>query len=534
VIAPATVPAQTDERAVATRQVPRRTIRCAVYCRVSTDEQAALEYNSLQAQEDFCKTYLGMRSRDPAANERWEHAQTYVDSGLSGGTLERPALNRLLADIEAGLIDVLLIYKIDRLSRSIHQFYRIWEVLERREVDLVSATQDLNTTTSQGKLMLNMLLSFGQYERELVGERTRDKIAASRRRGRWTGGTPILGYDIRDGRLVTNEGEAFRVREVFRLYLEHPSLTRVVEELNRRGWTTKSWTRKDGGERDGRAFDKPALHRLLVNPLYAGKVRSNGSLHAGEHRAIVDEATWNRANAHLRHNGATGGKAVRNKHGALLRGLLYCNACGCAMTHSFTNKGGVLYRYYVCVNRLKKGAHACPDGKIAAHEAERQVLNRIREIGKDPELIAEVVRQARAQLDQHRKALEAEQRQLGKDLKRERASLRRLASGHSRNGEAAAITARLAAIQQRIETVERRLVTVAQDLDSAKQQVIYERQVAAALSAFDSVWDALIPVEQARILGLLTERIGYYGRTQGLQLALRPSGIGRLHELQTS
>jgi site-specific DNA recombinase len=472
-----------------------------------------------------------MRSRDPAAHENWEHAQTYVDSGLSGGTLERPALKRLLADAEAGLLDVILIYKIDRLSRSINQFYRIWEVLERRGVDLVSATQDLNTSTSQGKLMLNLLLSFGQYERELVGERTRDKIAASRRRGLWTGGTPILGYDIRDGRLVTNEGEAFRVREIYRLYLEHPSLTRVVEELNHRGWTTKCWTRKDGGDRDGRAFDKPALHRLLVNPLYAGKVRSNGSLHAGEHHAIVDETTWSRANAHLRHNGATGGKAVRNKHGALLRGLLFCAPCDCAMTHSFTKKGTVLYRYYVCVNRLKKGAHACPGGKIAAHEAERQAVDRIREIGRDPEMIAEVVRQAKGQLDEHRKALGVEQRQLGKDLKRERASLKRLASG-PRNGDALGTMARLAGIQQRIETVEGRLVTVVRDLDSAKQHAIDEGQVAAALSAFDSVWEALVPTEQARILGLLTERIAYDGRTERLELALRPSGIGRLHELQ--
>ncbi len=519
-IAPARqLSARPDERAAAPNQA-RRTIRCAIYCRVSTDEQASLEYNSLQAQEEICKAYLGMRSRDPAARETWEHVQTYVDSGLSGGTLERPALKRLLVDVEGGLIDVVVIYKIDRLSRSIHQFYRIWEVLERRGVDLVSATQDLNTSTSQGKLMLNMLLSFGQYERELVGERTRDKIAASRRRGRWTGGTPILGYDVRDGRLVVNEDEARRVREIYRLYLEHPSLTRVVEELNLRAWTTKSWTRKDGCERDGRAFDKPSLRRLLVNPLYAGKVRSNGSLHAGEHRAIVDEAIWNQANAHLRHNGATGGKDVRNRHGALLKGLIRCARCGCAMTHSFTKKGNILYRYYVCINRLKRGAHACPDGKVSAHEAERQVVARIREIGRDPRLVAEVVRQAKLQLDEHRKELEAEQRQLGKDLKRERASLRRLAAGHHRNGDAAGIAARLAAIQERIETVERRLVTVARDLEAAKHQAIDERRVAAALSTFDSVWDALVPAERARVLGLLMERVAYDGRTGGLELAL--------------
>jgi site-specific DNA recombinase len=503
---------------------------------VSTDEQAALEYNSLQAQEDICKTYLGMRSRDLAAQENWEHAQTYVDSGLSGGTLERPALRRLIQDVEAGGIQIVVVYKIDRLSRSIGQFYQVWNVLERMGVDLVSATQDLNTTTSQGKLMLNMLLSFGQFEREQIGERTRDKVAAARRNGRWTGGTPTLGYDVdpKGGRLVVNQDETVLVREIFRLYLQAPSLTKIVKELTQRGWRRKTWTRRDGTLREGSDFDKPSLLRLLKNPLYAGKVHHRGTLYPGEHEAIVDDATWSRVQVHLRHNGSTGGKDVRNKHGAILKGLIRCAACGSAMTHSFTRKGNVLYRYYVCVSRLKKGAHACPDGKIAAHEAERQVVDRIREIGNDPELIAEVVQQAKSQLDDRRVALEVEQRQLGNDLKRERASLRRLAAGHSRDGDASAVTARLAGIQHRIETVERRLVTVGQNLDSAKRQAIDERQVAAALSAFDSVWGALVPAEQARILGLLIERIAYDGGTQAIELVLRPGGIRTLHELQAS
>jgi site-specific DNA recombinase len=284
--------------------------------------------------------------------------------------------------------------------------------------------------------------------------------------------------------------------------------------------------------RMGSRFDKPSLLRLLKNPLYAGKVHHRGVLHDGEHPAIVDEAVWSRVQGLLHRNGSTGGMYSRNKHGALLRGLIRCAQCDCAMSHSFTLKGDVRYRYYVCQTRLKKGARACPGGKVSAHEAERQVAERIREIGQNSELIAEVVRHAQSQLDEHCKALEAEQRQLGKDLRRERASLRRLAAGHARNGDASAITARLAAIQRRIEAVERRLVTVARDLDSAKQQTVDERQVAAALSGFDRVWDALMPTERARILGLLTERIAYDGRTQTLELALGPSGIGRLHELQ--
>ncbi len=532
-IAPAAqLPAQTDEPARAPKQAVRRTIRCAIYCRVSTDEQAALEYNSLQAQEEICRTYIAMRARDPGANERWIHGATYSDPGVSGGTLARPGLGHLLRDVEAGKLDAIVTYKLDRFSRSIGQFYQVWTILERHRVDLVSVTQDLNTGTAQGRLVLNVLLAFAQHERELTSERTRDKIAASRRRGRWTGGTPILGYDIRDGRLVVNEGEAFRVREIYRLYLEHPSLTRVVEELNRRGWTTKSWTRKGGGDRDSRAFDKPSLFRLLVNPLYAGKVRSNGSLHAGEHRAIVDEATWNRANAHLRHNGATGGKAVRNKHGALLRGLIHCAACGYAMTHSFTKKGNVLYRYYVCVNRLKKGAHACPDGKVSAHEAERRVVDRIRAIGKDPELIAEVVRQAKAQLEAKVKALESESKSLRKELQHAKASLTSL-TGRG-NGHAGGLADQIAGVEQRIRTAERRLGEVGREHAAAKGREIDEHDLAQALEAFGPVWDALWPTERTRILGLLVERIDHDGRDEGLAIRFRPDGIGALNDVQTT
>jgi site-specific DNA recombinase len=473
-----------------------------------------------------------MRGRDPGADAAWQVADTYRDAGYSGGILERPSLRRLIRDVEEDRIQVVVVYKIDRLSRSISQFYQVWGVLERKGVDLVSATQDLNTTTSQGKLMLNMLLSFGQFEREQIGERTRDKVAAARRKGRWTGGVPVLGYDVdpRGGRLLVNEDEAVMVREVFSIYLRERSLTRVIEEVERRGWRRKTWTKRDGVLREGSRFDKPSLLCLLRNPLFAGKVHHRGTLHDGAHPAIVDEAVWTQVQGLLRRNGSTGGKDVRNRHGALLRGLLQCASCGSAMNHSFTTKrDGTRYRYYRCATNEKRGAFACPGGSVPAQEVEQRVVERIREIGKDPVLVAEVARQARDQMDERRAVLKAEQCQLGKDLKRERASLRRLAASHGRNGDA---SGRLAAAQQRIETVEKRLLTVARELDPTKQQTIDERQVANALSAFNSVWEALIPTEQARILGLLTERIAYDGRVQRLELALRPSGIGSLHELQ--
>jgi site-specific DNA recombinase len=513
----------------ATDSKQAREIRCAIYVRKSTEEGLEQAFNSLDAQRLACEEYARVRAAD-----FWTVLpEQYTDGGWSGATVKRPAFQRLLTDIEAQKVDCVIVHRVDRLSRSLLDFARLMAFFQEHGVSFVSVTQNFSTADPVGRLTLNLLATFSEFEREMIVARTRDKVAAARRQGRWTGGVPVLGLDVdpRGGRLLVNEDEAAMVREIFATYLRERSLTRVLEELELRGWRRKTWTKQDGLLREGSRFDKPGLLRLLKNPLYAGKVHHRGVLHDGQHPSIVDDTVWTQVQGLLRRNGSTGGKDVRNRHGALLKGLLHCAVCGSAMNHSFTTKkDGIRYRYYRCAANEKRGAFACPGGSVSAREVEQLVVDRIRKIGSDPELVAEVVRQARTQLNQRRADLEAEQRQLGKDLRRERACLRRLAGEQRRNGDASAITARLAAAQQRIETVERRLVTVGQDLGSAKQQAIDERDVAAALSAFDSVWDALIPVEQARILGLLTEGITYDGRTQTLQLALRPGGIGKLHE----
>ena len=527
-IAPATIVRQSQSRDAprALDVPPRRVLRCAIYSRVSTDEQAVLEYNSLQAQEEICAGYVAMRGRDPGADATWQVADTYRDVGYSGGTLERPSLRRLMQDVESGAVQVIVIYKIDRLSRSISQFYELWRVFERRAVDLVSATQDLNTTTSQGKLMLNMLLSFGQFEREQIGERTRDKVAAARKKGRWTGGMPILGYDVdpRGGRLLVNKDEATLVREIFRLYVATPSLTKIVEELGRRGWRRKTWTRRDGVLREGSAFDKEGLLRLLRNPLYCGKVNHRGTLHAGAHPAIVDESTWALVQSLLSSNGETGGKDVRNRHGALLKGLLRCAACGTAMTHSFTRKGNVVYRYYVCVTRLKKGAHACPDGTVAAREVEQQVVERIREIGRDPDLIAETVRRARVQLCERRGLLEAERRQLRMDLGRQKTAMKCALGRVSENSDS---SNRLGEVQGRVSAIGARLVAIAQEAKASSVLEINKHAVARALQAFGPLWESLWPRQRTRVLGLLVEGIDYDGREKRINNRFRNDG-GRL------
>ena len=301
---------------------PRATlplVRCAVYTRKSTEEGLEQEFNSLDAQRESAEAYV--RSQ---AGEGWTVLpDRYDDGGFTGGNMDRPALKRLLADVEAGKVDCTIVYKVDRLSRSLLDFARILEAFETHQVSFVSVTQQINSATSMGRLMLNVLLSFAQFEREIIAERTRDKIAATRRKGKWSGGRPLLGYDLdpRGQRLAVNAEEAERVRAVFALFLEHESLPRVVRELEARGWTNKRWRTRSGKESGGDPFSKVGLRRLLSNVLYAGKVRYKEEVHDGEQPALVDPAVFRRAQE-LLHGAGRGGAPAGNRLGALLRGLL--------------------------------------------------------------------------------------------------------------------------------------------------------------------------------------------------------------------
>ena len=334
------------------------TLRCAVYTRKSTEEGLEQDFNTLDAQRESAEAYIASQR-----HEGWVCLPgRYDDGGFTGGNMDRPALKRLLADIDAGKVDCIVVYKVDRLSRSLIDFSRIVDVLERNHVSFVSVTQQFNTSTSMGRLMLNVLLSFAQFEREIISERTRDKIAAARRKGKWVGGRPILGYDIvstsQGGRVAVNEEEATQVRQIYELYLQHHSLIPTIRELDRRGWRAKQWTTRKGHARGGRQYTKEALYRLLTNVAYIGKVRYHEEVYPAEHPAIVSEKLWHRVHDALRHNGRTGGahsSLVRNKYGALLKGLLRCTPCDCGMIHTYTSKGNKRYRYYVCMNAQKRG-----------------------------------------------------------------------------------------------------------------------------------------------------------------------------------
>jgi len=254
-----------------------------------------------------------------------------------------------------------VVYKVDRLSRSLLDFAQMMQTFEANQVSFVSVTQQFNTATSMGRLVLNVLLSFAQFEREIISERTRDKIAATRRKGKWAGGHPILGYDVdpQGFKLSVNSAEAEKVRGIFRLYREHGSLLPVVQELARRGWTNKRWRTLQGGERGGKSFTRTSLYKLLTNVAYAGKVRYKDEVHTGEHTGIVEPALFEKTQTLLRRNGATGGATVRNQFGALLKGLLRCGPCRCAMTLpvQLFYPAEVETRSVARINRAVKGCH---------------------------------------------------------------------------------------------------------------------------------------------------------------------------------
>lgn len=359
----------------------RKKLRCAVYTRKSTEEGLEQEFNSLDAQREACESYVASQRA-----EGWMLlGDRYDDGGFSGGNLERPALKRLLADIEAGAVDIVVVYKIDRLSRSLMDFAKLVEVFDRKHVTFVSVTQSFNTTTSMGRLTLNVLLSFAQFEREVIGERIRDKIAASRRKGMWMGGFVPLGYAVKDRKLVINETEAELVRSIFRRFAKLGSGTRLVQQL----------AHENVRNRYGKLIDKGALYKMLNNRTYIGEAVHKGTAYPGEHQAIIVRALWDKVHGVLKESPRKRANRTRVQSPALLKGLIF-GPGGVPMTPSHTRKKGKLYRYYIATSAIRSGV--CDDSpirRIPATEIEAAVVHQIKLLVQSPEIVVGTWRAAR-------------------------------------------------------------------------------------------------------------------------------------------
>ncbi|MDT1064639.1 recombinase family protein [Paracoccus sp. CPCC 101403] len=338
--------------------------------------------SSLDAQREVCEAYIASQR-----SEGWVVLrERYDDGGISGGTLDRQGLTRLLTDIEDGLVDVVVVYKIDRLSRSLMDFSKLVEIFDRNGVTFISVTQSFNTTTSMGRLTLNILLSFAQFEREVTAERIRDKFAASRKRGLWMGGVPPYGYRVQGRKLLVEEDRAAEVRWIFDRFAELGSGTMLAREVALRGLRTSR----------GNPLDKKYIYRMLNNRAYLGEAVHKGESYPGEHAAIIGHWAWDRVHAILRESPRK--RAARTRAGtpALLKGLIY-GPDGAAFSPSHTRKGARLYRYYVSQSVLARGAGACPIGRVSAGEIEAAVIGQLRAVFRQPEIVAGTMRAIREQ-----------------------------------------------------------------------------------------------------------------------------------------
>jgi DNA invertase Pin-like site-specific DNA recombinase len=362
---------------------------CAVYTRKSSEEGLEQQFNSLHAQREAGEAFIKSQR-----HEGWRLlAENYDDGGCSGGNLERPALKRLVADIRAGQVQTVVVYKVDRLTRSLKDFAQLIELFEARGVTFVSVTQQFNTTTSMGRLMLNVLLSFAQFEREVTGERIRDKIAAARKKGLWMGGTPPIGYALKDKKLLVDQRQAQVVRHIFRRYAALKSVARLCRELKAESYRTKAFTSSAGRCYGGKLFTRGHLYRILQNRVYLGEVNHKDTTHRGEHAAVVERRLWDEVQGVLAANRRAVSTGSRSGTFSLFKGLVFDDA-GNRMSPVHANKAGCRYRYYVSqalLQQRKEDAGSSP--RLPAHDFESLVSGRIVEVlGADARMRAALVK----------------------------------------------------------------------------------------------------------------------------------------------
>jgi site-specific DNA recombinase len=361
--------------------------RCAIYTRKSSEEGLEQAFNSLDAQREACAAFILSQK-----HEGWTVLPTlYDDGGFSGGTMERPALKRLIADIEAGKIDVIVVYKVDRLTRALSDFAKLVEVFDRRGVSFVSITQQFNTTTSMGRLTLNVLLSFAQFEREVIGERVRDKIAASKKKGMWMGGFPSLGYDVQDRKLVVNKQEALTVLHIFQRYVELKSVHGLQVDLDGAGIRSKRRTRPDGSGYGGQKLSRGALYLMLQNRIYRGEITHKGNAYPGEHPAIIEKPLWDQVQAVLAANRVERATGAHAKQPSLLGGMIF-DETGERLTPTYCVKKGTRYRYYVSTSLITGEVKDRSNGRrMPAANLESLVIQRLRTFLADQAAILDAI-----------------------------------------------------------------------------------------------------------------------------------------------
>ncbi|TRZ94934.1 recombinase family protein [bacterium] len=358
---------------------PRKRIYCAVYCRKSVEERAEETFGSIENQHESILSFIASHK-----HEGWVPlAERYDDNGFTGSNINRPSLQKLINDIKEGRVNMVVVYKLDRLSRSLVDFVQILKFFEEHSVAFASITQPIDTSTSTGKLMLHILSSFAEFERELISERTRDKMAAARKRGQWMGGRPPLGYDVEKDskKLTVNQEDAKLIREIFDLYLKGNSLLKVAQIINDKGYRSKQATAKNGRKFGGIKFGITHIQAIITNVLYLGKVCYSGQIYDGQQEAIIDEETFKKAQERLKENRVERRATKNIECTGLLTHLLHCKTCGKFMFHTYTLKNQThKYRYYVCTSAQKRGYNSCPTKSVNAQAIEDATVDCLKKI----------------------------------------------------------------------------------------------------------------------------------------------------------
>jgi DNA invertase Pin-like site-specific DNA recombinase len=475
------------------------TKRCAIYTRKSTTNGLEQEFNSLDAQREACLGYIQRQPGWVAVEE------AYDDGGFTGANTDRPAFQRLMADVDAKKVDVIVVYKVDRLSRSLLDFAKVMERLSAAGASFVSVTQNFSTADAMGRLTLNVVMSFAEFEREMISERTRDKVAASRRKGMWTGGVVPFGYETLERKLVVIEREAAVVREAYATLLEEHRATAAVRILNERGLFPREGRGPDAGQ--GR-WTRTTLKRLLRNPLYGGLVHYEGKLYPGEHVGIVSEETYNRALEILQGKTRTL-RFTGNNYDYLLRGLLRCGPCNAAMTTASSRKADRHYRYYRCVTREKKGAAACKTRQLSAPAIERYVVDRIIEATRNGAISERIQRELDERIRRHKEQMEAMMKELPTRIAQSSANANRYAEELTRVHGAARhiIERKLEASSDELAYVEEQLARAQREFQALQAVGSDAREILIAAGKFEAIWEILSIENRGRLLRALVEKV---------------------------
>ncbi len=500
-------------------------VRCAIYTRKSTTEGLEQEFNSLDAQRESATAYIASQR-----SEGWTEVETrydrdsglvyYEDAGGGGG---------LLADIKARRVDCVVVYKVDRLSRSLLDFTKIMETLDASGCSFVSVTQQFNTTSSMGRLTLNILLSFAQFEREIISERTRDKMGAARRKGKYVGGRPMLGYDLdrEMKRLVVNQAEAHKVRQIFELYLEHDGLIPTVDAINERGWRTKSWITKGGKPMGGAPFGKNSLHGMLTNCIYIGKVAYRDELYEGQHEAIVTQDLFDSVQSRLRRNRINVGDQKKGRSAAVLAGLIHCTACNSRMTHATSGGSGYgkRYRYYVCNRASKRGRKTCPKSSLPAEEIERFVIAQLQSLTIDESLLNETCNRVHRSIDERRNDLRGEHTALLENIRRTETAINTLSRPASDPAGESLRLDSLASLSDQLRRDQKRSLDIANEIERIENGTPNRMAILKAITDLQTLWDHLTIGERSRLLRTLVERIDHDPTESTISITLSPTGL---------